>query len=394
MHSLITLTLFSALTAAAPHAHVHYRLHSSRDLKLSPLAGREIGIDGTCGSSWGGSTCAPGLCCSSWGYCGQSDAYCGAGCQSGFGTCGSNGTGASPSGIAPSGIPPSGIAPPTASPTGAVTSGDPENAPSPKPIIPVQPSSVVSSIPAVVTSVAAVPPPSTSAPAPAPAPAPTSTGAPSGGSSSGLGDKYTMYNGDGSTSQGWPSQSDWMDFDSMFQANMQDLTISCEDSFAVPNNSPEEIANLKSAIQSVAQSSGVDERFILAIVMQESEGCVRAPTTTWSVSNPGLMQSHAGSGTCNSGSSVSNPCPMSEITQMLKDGTTGTSSGDGLQQCLQQANTGSVSQYYVAARIYNSGSVPSSGDLGAPGSTPCYASDIANRLTGWSTGTSSCTLTN
>jgi hypothetical protein len=33
--------------------------------------------------------------------------------------------------------------------------------------------------------------------------------------------------------------------------------------------------DLKSAIQSVAKSSGVDERFILGIVMQESGGCVR-----------------------------------------------------------------------------------------------------------------------
>jgi len=41
--------------------------------------------NGMCGIQGGGATCAsmghPGLCCSQWGYCGTSDAHCGAGCQ-------------------------------------------------------------------------------------------------------------------------------------------------------------------------------------------------------------------------------------------------------------------------------------------------------------------------
>eukprot|EP00984_Skeletonema_dohrnii_P023542 scaffold12630_cov103-Skeletonema_dohrnii-CCMP3373.AAC.3 len=40
-----------------------------------------------CGSDFGGATCAEGgfptYCCSSAGWCGTGDAYCGAGCQSG-----------------------------------------------------------------------------------------------------------------------------------------------------------------------------------------------------------------------------------------------------------------------------------------------------------------------
>ncbi|KYG50583.1 hypothetical protein M433DRAFT_41564, partial [Acidomyces richmondensis BFW] len=193
---------------------------------------------------------------------------------------------------------------------------------------------------------------------------------------------YKQYNGDGDTSQGWPSQSDWVNFEDMWTANMAYISISCTE-FGQANNSPQESADVKSAIQSIASQSGVDERFILAIMMQESKGCVRAPTTNYGVTNPGLMQSHDGSGTCNSGSDVQNPCPQSEITQMIKDGTEGTSSGAGLEQCIQQTGASDVSKYYKAARIYNSGSIPSSGDLGAPGATPCYASDIANRLTGW-----------
>jgi len=46
-------------------------------------------IDGTCGPDHGGTICDPnstaytGGCCSSHGYCGNTDAHCGAGCVSG-----------------------------------------------------------------------------------------------------------------------------------------------------------------------------------------------------------------------------------------------------------------------------------------------------------------------
>jgi hypothetical protein len=80
---------------------------------------------------------------------------------------------------------------------------------------------------------------------------------------------------------------------------------------------------------------------------------------------------------------------------MITDGTAGTPSGDGLQQVLGEAanrGTSGSQQFYVAARIYNSGSVDPSGDLGAGGSTHCYSSDIANRLTGWVWAASTCNL--
>jgi hypothetical protein len=124
-------------------------------------------------------------------------------------------------------------------------------------------------------------------------------------------------------------------------------------------------------------------------MMQESNGCVRAPTTNYGVRNPGLMQSHNGAGTCND-ASVVNPCPASEVAQMITDGTAGTSSGDGLKQCIAQTGATDASMYYKAARIYNSGSIASTGNLGQGVATHCYASDIANRLTGWSSGPSQC----
>ena len=48
-----------------------------------------------CGSQAGGATCANNLCCSQYGYCGSTSAYCGAGCQSGPCTSSSTGTGVS-----------------------------------------------------------------------------------------------------------------------------------------------------------------------------------------------------------------------------------------------------------------------------------------------------------
>jgi hypothetical protein len=176
-----------------------------------------------------------------------------------------------------------------------------------------------------------------------------------------------------------------------FTANQVILADSCTQ-WNVPNNSPEENSDLSSAIQSVAGSTGIDPRFILAIVMQESNGCVRAPTTNYGVVNPGLMQSHDGSGSCNNGG-VQHPCPPTEIVQMIQDGTSGTSSGDGLQQILAGIGGTDVSMYYQAARIYNSGSIATTGgekNLGAGIATHCYASDVANRLTGWTTAASTC----
>ncbi|EMC91759.1 hypothetical protein BAUCODRAFT_49760, partial [Baudoinia panamericana UAMH 10762] len=200
-----------------------------------------------------------------------------------------------------------------------------------------------------------------------------------------------LYLGDGTTAQGWPSMSAWTNFESMWTANLPIISISCTQ-FGEPNNSDQESADVKSAIQSVSSASGVDERFILAVVMQESKGCVRAPTTNWGVRNPGLMQDHDGSGTCNDAGTVQNPCPSSEITQMITDGTEGTAAGDGLVQTLSEANASDVSKYYKAARIYNSGSIASSGLLQDGIATHCYASDIANRLTGWVNAATTCTL--
>ncbi|OLN83704.1 Chitin deacetylase-like protein 9 [Colletotrichum chlorophyti] len=50
-----------------------------------------VSLNGACGSSANGATCAGstfGNCCSQYGYCGSSTAHCGTGCQSTYGSCG------------------------------------------------------------------------------------------------------------------------------------------------------------------------------------------------------------------------------------------------------------------------------------------------------------------
>jgi hypothetical protein len=148
---------------------------------------------------------------------------------------------------------------------------------------------------------------------------------------------------------------------------------------------------MKSAIKAQAAASGVDARFVLAIVMQESKGCVRVKTTAWGHANPGLMQSNQGKGSCNpssTGDAPITPCPASQITQMITDGTSGTASGDGLKQLLSQQTGTDAQAYYRASRLYNSGSI--AGSLEAGIATHCYASDVANRLTGWVSAASTC----
>ena len=68
---------------------------------------------------------------------------------------------------------------------------------------------------------------------------------------------------------------------------------------------------------------------------------------------------------------------------MIKEGTGGTATGDGLAQCLIEVGKTDFSAIYKAARICKSGSTNPSADLDQGVSTHCYASDIANRLTGW-----------
>ncbi|KAH9906341.1 hypothetical protein F4778DRAFT_643764 [Xylariomycetidae sp. FL2044] len=214
--------------------------------------------------------------------------------------------------------------------------------------------------------------------------------APFAGLSKRFGDVYKFYQGDGSTGAGWPSKDAWGSFDQLWAANEPLMQQSCGWNGWGADNSAQEISDIKTAIQSVASSTGLDSRFILAVMMQESKGCVRVITTYNDVTNPGLMQSHNGAGSC----AGVNPCPAATIRQMIQDGAGGTSSGDGLKQTLSTASAAlggdSARAEYAAARLYNSGSVDYSNLNNGFTSTACYAVDVANRLTGWTLATAGC----
>ena len=200
-----------------------------------------------------------------------------------------------------------------------------------------------------------------------------------------------ILGGNGRITDGWPRIDQWVDsFEAMFERNKKIISASCS-RWGLPNNSEGETNSMKDAIDQVGKSSGIDARFILSIVMQESQGCVRVQTTNNGVINPGLMQSHEGSGSCNKDGIIQNPCPQSEVLQMIRDGVEGTSTGPGLKALIfHEGGTTDVTSFYKAPRAYNSGAVASSGNLGQGSATHCYASDIANRLLGWTDGPSLC----
>jgi LysM repeat protein len=177
-----------------------------------------------------------------------------------------------------------------------------------------------------------------------------------GGSSGGGG--YVNYSGPASN---FPDPSQWASYTALWSSNSRLMKF---------NDSDSEIALIKKSIEQVARESGVDVRVILCIVMQESGGNVRIPTTDNGVRNPGLMQSHNGV--------AFNPSdPAGSILQMIRDGTEGTKDGDGLKQNFQHQGN-----WYAAFREYNSGSVNVQ-DLNDPqGATGSYVRDAANRLMG------------
>ena len=239
-------------------------------------------------------------------------------------------------------------------------------------------------------------------------------------------DTYILYTGPASTPP-YPAMSSWLNFSTLWKSNLPNIGSNCVfSSGTVPPNTRAESLALRREIAAVAAETKVSASYILAMVMQESAGCVRVPTTSsWEgISNPGLMQSFKGDATCNNGGKMMQPCPTKMIRAMLLEGVKGNQ-GVGISPALQQAGasmgltaapfgtsvnasastsiqrqakakvqgtSGATTQskadpamaYYMAARIYNSGSMPLDGDLSAAtGSTRCYVSDIVNRLMGW-----------
>jgi hypothetical protein len=98
-------------------------------------------------------------------------------------------------------------------------------------------------------------------------------------------------------------------------------------------------------------------------MMQEFNRCVRNPTSispNEQVRNPGLFQCADGDHTCNENGNIQIPCPDEQILGMINGGVLGTASGEDMQQLVEEA-----------------------GVDGNGRATACYASDLANRLMGW-----------
>ncbi|KAI1386959.1 carbohydrate-binding module family 18 [Hypoxylon trugodes] len=80
--------------APIPFTLVFYLATSSASILPSWFGPRDVSPDLTCGntgSGIAGYTCPDNLCCSQYGYCGNSTDYCSTGCQSQFGACGGSG---------------------------------------------------------------------------------------------------------------------------------------------------------------------------------------------------------------------------------------------------------------------------------------------------------------
>lgn len=78
------------------------------------------------------------------------------------------------------------------------------------------------------------------------------------------------------------------------------------------------------ARQDRAHSNGPRDRIGLAIMVQESKGCVRVPLTDNGVKNPGLFQSRNGKGFCDKVAD----CQQDATDLMFRDGLIGTHSAE------------------------------------------------------------------
>ena len=212
-------------------------------------------------------------------------------------------------------------------------------------------------------------------PQPAPPPPPPPAEPPAGGGGHAQPASPQSYTGPSSS---FPPSSKWVQFEDMWQINEPTIT---QKQASGQTNTPQQVQFIKQAILQVAKESGVDERVILGVMMQESNGDVHAGSTSSAdgVGNPGLMQSHQGV-------SFKEQDQQGSILQMIRDGVTGTKAGDGIKQCIEHQG-GDV---FAGVREYNSGSnavhKENLSDVTANGSghfgVTSYASDIANRLMG------------
>lgn len=457
--TIIPFVSARAWSPAPLHGRGHAHLHNGVKVRQesAEIFGRAVSMDGQCGASAGGNVCRQGACCSSVGWCGYGDAWCGKGCQadfSGGGVCSPAGPDAnfglgsrssfsqqatsasSSSASSSSGTSEGSGSLPIVKQQRVHESGpgsaDPKSLPATLSTSSAGPSSssggqiTAANFVSSSSSQGATTAPSTSGgqitaanfvssssgqgattasiqatgvqgvsqslatPGNIPANAPQGPGQEKAGKvTKGSSTAASLTGSDGSA---WPEIDEWYEsYEAMWTANQAVMTYPCYGGGAA--NSASELSALSSAIPAVAASAGVDSRVVLAIVLQESHGCVRLMTTgSGSPSNPGIMQSHNGVGSCFGYGSK--PCPAEMITQMLVDGVMGGSdpkaeNNDNLLIALagSPAEEHTALKYYQMARFYNGGNGTAIDwtNLGITGSasTATYPMAIAQRLVGW-----------
>lgn len=202
---------------------------------------------------------------------------------------------------------------------------------------------------------------------------------------------YTRFIGDGGLIGGsdpdtyWPLKNLWITLDDMVAMNRKVMLESCAQ-YSVESNNDTDINNLRDMIMEVSHDKMVDATFILAIVLQESQGCVRRPNAT---SKEGLSTLNGvllGKGTAKCEGLAA--CQRSTIREMLENGGSGVPESDlrSLVAAIEK-NTDHNPQhslnYYRAAYVYSTAvaNIPARFEDAIP--RHCYVSDVANRLVGW-----------
>ncbi|PON21657.1 hypothetical protein TGAM01_v209395 [Trichoderma gamsii] len=164
--------------------------------------------------------------------------------------------------------------------------------------------------------------------------------------------------------QNFPPMSSWLPWTTVFGLYEQTMVNA--------GSSWDDVGRINVAISQAAANIGVDERVILAIILQESTGYVGVQCT--GNNDCGLMQCEG--------------CPSFHNQNELSQSQTSSMINGGTQHFKQNledwGNQWDISSIYPALREYNSGSV-NSGDLSqAAGGfgVPCYVSDVARRMMG------------
>ncbi|KAL8997311.1 MAG: hypothetical protein Q9169_003403 [Polycauliona sp. 2 TL-2023] len=173
----------------------------------------------------------------------------------------------------------------------------------------------------------------------------------------------------------FPASSEWVSLQTLIDTSRPDMVGSS-------NDGPDEADAAIAAVQSVANSAGIDPRIAFAMMMQESSGKVRPIIGDYGLSYGLFQVQNPAVPLCND--YPKNECPDDVITTQVEFGIfghKGTSApvAPGIAYWLG-AQDGNVGR---ALRGYNTGNVPDPSDLtNSGGATASYVSDVANRLTG------------